>query len=179
MLLAEAPVKFLPPFTPELGFGLLAGVLVAALVLRWLLGSANPVARRGVLWVLRGAVLALVALILVNPVRVDESPGPIQRPEMFYLLDASASMQMGNPRSRWDESLSDRPGGAGVGHVFAGDRQAVPLWPASGGHRASGANRPLAGGRSPGRLGRKRRRRGATRGSPSPPPTATPAWRPR
>src|SRR5205809_2962393 len=105
MLLAATSVQLLPPFTAGLAFGLLAAVVAMVLLLRWLLGTANPVARRGVLWALRGAILLLIGLILVNPVRLTELAGPIQRPEVFYLLDTSASMQMGNPRSRWDESL--------------------------------------------------------------------------
>ncbi|MGH7134886.1 MAG: hypothetical protein ACREHD_04050, partial [Pirellulales bacterium] len=57
------------------------------------------------LWILRGAILAVVGVVLLNPVRVDELPGPVERPEMFYLLDTSASMQMGSPKTRWNETL--------------------------------------------------------------------------
>ena len=91
MLLSATSIQLLPPFSLGLALGLLAAVAVGALVLRWLLGSANPVARRGVLWGLRGAALALIGLILVNPVRMSELSGPVQRPEIFYLLDTSAS----------------------------------------------------------------------------------------
>src|SRR5205085_8152159 len=35
-----------------------------------------------------------------------ELPGPVERPEMFYLLDTSASMQIGSPRSRWNDVLA-------------------------------------------------------------------------
>lgn len=106
MLMAESSyLQLLPPLSAGLALGLVAGVLAAALLLRSLLGPANPVSRRGVLWVLRGVVLFLIAVILLNPVRIEQRDGPIQRPEVFYLLDTSASMQMGNPRSRWDESL--------------------------------------------------------------------------
>jgi uncharacterized membrane protein len=78
---------------------------VGALVLGWLLGAANTVSQRRSLWLLRGGILAIVAIVLLNPVRVDELPGPVERPEMFYLLDTSSSMQIGSPRSRWDETL--------------------------------------------------------------------------
>src|SRR5262245_13388510 len=105
MVFAETSLQVLPPFSAELALGLAGALVVLALVLRWLLGTANPVARRGAIWELRGAILGLIGLIFINPVRRSELPGPIQRPEMFYLLDTSASMQMGNPRSRWDESL--------------------------------------------------------------------------
>jgi len=106
MLLAEATSRFLPPLSPLTLLGIVGAALVVLLAARWLLGPANEVARRGSLWALRGIILALVALVLFNPVRVTETPGPHQRPEIFYLLDTSASMQMGAPRSRWDESLA-------------------------------------------------------------------------
>src|SRR5215468_8385673 len=95
MLLADSFLQLLPPLTP----GLLLGLLVALLL------ASNVVSRRWGLWLLRASILAIVIAILLNPVRVDELPGPIERPEMFYLLDTSASMQIGNPRSRWDETL--------------------------------------------------------------------------
>ena len=105
MLFADSFTELLPP----LSFGVVLAVLVAlslAVFLgRRLLGPANAVSRRWSLWVLRGTILAIVAVLLLNPVRVDELPGPVERPEMFYLLDTSASMQMGSPSSRWDESL--------------------------------------------------------------------------
>src|SRR6267142_1175872 len=105
MLLADYSLQFLPALTPLALLGLLAALLAAGLALGWLLGAANVVARRWSLWLLRGAILAVVIVVLLNPVRVDELPGPVERPEMFYLLDTSASMQIGSPRSRWDETL--------------------------------------------------------------------------
>jgi uncharacterized membrane protein len=98
--------QFLPPLAVGLALSVVAGIVAAAMLLRWILGPPNAVARRWGLWVVRGAVLTIVTLVLLNPVRVDQQPGPFQRPEMFYLFDTSASMQMGNPRTRWDESLS-------------------------------------------------------------------------
>ena len=106
MLICEISMQIRPPLTAGLAVGLIAGLAALALVLRWLLGPANPVSRRGILWSLRGTVLVLVALILFNPVSVEQREGPTQRPEVFYMLDTSASMQMGNPRSRWEESLA-------------------------------------------------------------------------
>jgi uncharacterized membrane protein len=105
MLLADSSLQFLPPLTPLALLGLLAVLLAAGLALGWLLGAANVVARRWSLWLLRGSILAVVIVVLLNPVRVDELAGPVERPEMFYLLDTSASMQIGSPRSRWDETL--------------------------------------------------------------------------
>jgi|GEM_PF-549514 len=105
MLFAASVTEFLPQLPAAVAVGLAAGLPLAAWLLGKLLGPANAVSRRWSLWILRGAILTLLALVLCNPVRIDESPGPVERPEMFYLLDASASMQMGSPTSRWDESL--------------------------------------------------------------------------
>jgi len=105
MLLANSFLQFLPPLPVSMALAIFATVVVAALALRWLLGPANAVSRRWSLWLLRGAILVVVLVVLFNPVRVDHLPGPFQRPEMFYLLDTSASMQMGNPSTRWNESL--------------------------------------------------------------------------
>ncbi len=106
MLLADVSLQFLPPFSISAVLGLLAAVLLGGLALGWLLGPANPVARRRSLWGLRAVILSLIVLVIVNPVNVQQLPGPVQRPEIFYLIDTSASMQMGNPVSRWDQSLA-------------------------------------------------------------------------
>jgi len=98
--------QFLPPLAIGVALSVFASIVAAAMLLRWLLGPPNAVSRRWSLWLVRGAILAIVGIVLFNPVRVDQQPGPFQRPEMFYLFDTSASMQMGNPRSRWDESLA-------------------------------------------------------------------------
>ncbi len=106
MLLADSITQFLPPLTPGQALALAAAAAGVTLLASWLLGPPNPVARHWGLASLRATIIGLVVLVLANPVMVDELPGPVKRPEVFYLLDASASMQMGNPRSRWDESLA-------------------------------------------------------------------------
>ncbi|HUY91548.1 MAG TPA: hypothetical protein VMV10_22600 [Pirellulales bacterium] len=97
--------EILPQLPARVALGLVVGLPLGAWLLGKFLGPSNAVSRRWSLWLLRGAILAVLAAVLFNPVRVDESPGPVERPEMFYLIDASASMQMGSPVSRWDESL--------------------------------------------------------------------------
>lgn len=106
MLLAQSTNQFLPPLSWDQALVLAAAAVVAVLAASWLLGPPNPVARHWGLWGLRATIVGLVVLVLLNPVKVDELPGPVKQPEIFYLLDASASMQMGNPRSRWDDSLA-------------------------------------------------------------------------
>lgn len=105
MLFADSTFQFLPPFPTLVVLGLLFAAALGALGIGWLLGPANPVARRRRLWVLRGVILTLIVMVIFNPVNVRQMPGPIQRPEIFYLVDTSSSMQLGNPQSRWDQAL--------------------------------------------------------------------------
>jgi len=105
ILFANSQTEFLPPLSRGTAAVVIVATLLAVLLLCKLLSPANAVSRNWGLWVLRGTILSIVIGVLANPVRIDESPGPVQRPEMFYLLDTSASMQMGSPVSRWDESL--------------------------------------------------------------------------
>src|SRR5439155_3415486 len=106
MLLADSFLRFLPPLAPLALVGLLAALVAAGLATGWLLGAANAVARRWSLWLLRGAILAIVIVVVFNPVRVDELPGLVERPVMFYLLDTSASMPIGCTRSRCNDVLA-------------------------------------------------------------------------
>jgi hypothetical protein len=120
MLLADSFTEFLPQLSSSTALAVAVGVPMAVLLLRKLLGPANAVSKRWGLWLLRGAILALIVLVLFNPVRVDELPGPVERPEMFYLLDTSTSMQMGSPKTRWADSLE----------IIAGAQQMASASPA-------------------------------------------------
>jgi len=118
---------------------LVLGAVVAAvlvfLVLRWRVGRPADHSRRWVLWALRGMTLAAVALVLLNPVRVAESPGPVERPNVVYLLDSSQSMALGKGGdSRFDQVLkvigehgltTDPNTGANVSIFRFGDRLAA------------------------------------------------------
>lgn len=78
----------------------------ALLVLAWARRRSGPVLARSqhwLLWVFRGAVLAAFVAIGLNPVRVAVTPGSVYRPEVHVLLDASQSMNLGTPKSRWQE----------------------------------------------------------------------------
>jgi uncharacterized membrane protein len=89
--------------------GLLLGLALVALagfaLWRWASGEPIALARRAGLLVVRLAILAILGLILVNPVRVEETPGTVERPKVFYLLDASQSMAIGKGPTRWDQAL--------------------------------------------------------------------------
>jgi uncharacterized membrane protein len=83
-----------------------AVALLALVLLRHKSGRALARSHHWFLWLCRlGAVAALVAIIL-NPVHVSVIPAPINRPEVHILLDASQSMKLGSPESRWQEGTS-------------------------------------------------------------------------
>ncbi len=97
----------LDPPVPLGGAAALAAVLFAGwLLLRVVVGRPDALARRWGLAVLRAATLLVLAVILAGPVHVDESPGEVQRPDVFYLLDSSQSMTIGRSSTRWDEAVS-------------------------------------------------------------------------
>ena len=82
-----------------------AGIAFVILVVRLTVGPTAELARHVGLLVVRCFVVTLILLLLVNPVSVKELPGLVARPQVFYLLDASESMQMGTAQSRWDRML--------------------------------------------------------------------------
>jgi uncharacterized membrane protein len=62
--------------------------------------------RNRLLWLFRGGVLAALVVIGLNPVRVGVTPGSVRRPEVHVLLDASQSMLLGSPQSRWQDGTA-------------------------------------------------------------------------
>ncbi|NLS95248.1 MAG: hypothetical protein GXX96_24080 [Planctomycetaceae bacterium] len=86
----------------------IVGCAVAALAVLFLLrrfvGPPLALARQPALWVLRGLILAILLAILANPVRVDRSSGDVRRSSVFYLLDTSASMALGESESRFEQA---------------------------------------------------------------------------
>ena len=80
--------------------------LVFAVLRRAAGGPLGPSKRWGI-WLLRGGIVALLIVILLNPVRVEETPGAVERPRVVYLLDTSQSMALGQTdHTRWDEALA-------------------------------------------------------------------------
>ena len=67
---------------------------------RWPAPATGPCGSSGAC-----ALAALVAIGL-NPVHVAVTPGPVHRPEVHVLLDASQSMRLGSPESRWQEGTA-------------------------------------------------------------------------
>src|SRR5689334_10657853 len=91
------------------GWAVLPWLAAVLLVLWWARRRSGPAvdrARHWTLWVLRGGVLAALVVIGLNPVHVSVTPGSIHRPEVHVLLDASQSMLLGSPESRWQEGTA-------------------------------------------------------------------------
>ncbi len=85
-------------------FALLAVIAVWAVVRR-LTGAPIGVSQRIGLVTLRCTMLALLAALLINPVKLYESSGAKHKADVFYLLDSSQSMAVGDGGSRWVRSL--------------------------------------------------------------------------
>jgi uncharacterized membrane protein len=84
---------------------ILAFGLAALLVLAWRAASADS-ARSLALLGLRAAVLGVLLVILLDPVRVRETRRPPQRPGVVVLFDESRSMALERPLSRLDRARS-------------------------------------------------------------------------
>jgi uncharacterized membrane protein len=84
----------------------LATVLLALSWARQRAGPAVARSRHWVLWVFRGCALAALLVIGLNPVHVAVTPGTVHRPEVHVLLDASQSMLLGTPDSRWQDGTT-------------------------------------------------------------------------
>src|SRR5687767_3435185 len=96
-----ASLSLLTPLTAVVA-GVVAAVLaVGFLLLRWIAGPPAAVARKWGLLSLRLAALGTLLVILLNPSEVTQSPGPIDRPDVFYLLDSSQSMAVGDKETRF------------------------------------------------------------------------------
>lgn len=99
-----ATFTFLSPLTASIVAALVATILVGFTLLRWFSGPPAAVARRWGLIAIRAAAVVTLLLILLNPSDVSQTPGPIDRPDLFYLLDASQSMAVGDRETRFDHA---------------------------------------------------------------------------
>jgi uncharacterized membrane protein len=90
-----------PPYGPWIYVGL--GLALATLLLLARRLARSPVARHWLLLLLRGGVLALLLLVLLNLVRVTEWRLPPRPPEVVYLVDCSRSMALDRPVSRMQQ----------------------------------------------------------------------------
>jgi len=100
-----ATLQFLSPMTGRAFLVLAVALVLGFGIMRLLAGPPAATARRWGLLALRGAALTTLLLILLNPSDVLQFPGPIDRPDVFYLLDASQSMAIGDSETRFDHAL--------------------------------------------------------------------------
>src|SRR5712691_13526345 len=99
-----ASFQFLTPLTAAVVGSLAAALLIGFVLLRWLGGPPAGIARRWGLIGIRAAAVVTLLLILLNPSDVSQTPGPIDRPDIFYLLDSSQSMGVGDSETRFDHA---------------------------------------------------------------------------
>ncbi len=99
-----ASFQFLTPLTTAVFGAVAIGLLVGFALLRWLGGPPAAVARRWGLLAIRAAAVGTLLVILLNPSDVSQTPGPIDRPDIFYLLDSSQSMAVGDQETRFDHA---------------------------------------------------------------------------
>jgi uncharacterized membrane protein len=93
--------------SPGLALALGGLAFLTFVVLRRTAGAPLKPAKRRGLSGLRGSILAVLGLILLNPVRVEQTPGTVERPKVVYLVDTSQSMALGKDgKTRWNEVVS-------------------------------------------------------------------------
>src|SRR4051794_22491018 len=83
-------------FAAAVGLGLLGLLMLARRAAR------SPDARSPVLLALRASAMAVLVLILLDPIRTVETRIPGERPTAVYLVDGSRSMGLERPSSRLD-----------------------------------------------------------------------------
>lgn len=99
-----ATFSFLTPLTGVIVLAVVAIILAGFALLRLLGGPPAAVARRWGLIGIRSAAVVTLLLILLNPSDVSQMPGPIDRPDIFYLLDSSQSMAVGDKETRFEHA---------------------------------------------------------------------------
>lgn len=99
-------IDFLTPVTGRYFLALAAAAIVAWIAIRVTSGNANRLAKTWPIYVLRLGLVASLLSLLLNPVRVTEQMGAIEPSQVFFLLDASESMAIGNEdATRWDQAV--------------------------------------------------------------------------
>jgi uncharacterized membrane protein len=99
----KSTIQWATPYSVGLLLVVAVALLTGFVLLRWASGRPIAPARRPALLALRMAILAILGLIIINPIQVDETPGTLERPKLFYLLDTSQSMAIGKGSTRWDQ----------------------------------------------------------------------------
>ncbi len=101
----NSTIQWATPYSLALLISLAVAAVAGFALLRLIAGRPMMPARRIGLLTIRLALLAILGLIIMNPVRVDETKGSLELPKLFYLLDASQSMALGKDATRWNQAL--------------------------------------------------------------------------
>ena len=96
-------MQWSPPYSTNVFLVLALGLAALLLLARW--GASVAAARGLVLLALRAAVLAVLLVILLDPVQVREIRRPPRRPSAVVLVDDSRSMSLERPVSRLQNAL--------------------------------------------------------------------------
>lgn len=97
--------QFQPPLSGTHLLILLATLTVAGITLRLTAGRAAEPARRWGLLCLRAALMIALFALLSGPVHVEQSRGRVQRPDLFLMVDASKSMDIGGEQTRFEDAV--------------------------------------------------------------------------
>ena len=98
-------LQLLPQLSLPQTVGLLLAFVVGWVVLRLVFGGTERIAKRWPLFALRSLLFGVLALLLLNPVITTRTEGDVERSELFYIVDSSASMNMGSGSTRWSDSV--------------------------------------------------------------------------
>jgi uncharacterized membrane protein len=130
----KTTLQWASPFSLSLVLALVVLAGLGLIVLRRAAGRPLALARRPALLLIRLLIVAILVLIVINPVRVAVTPGILERPRVIYLVDTSQSMALGQKASRWNqvettirdaERLRDSRTGAQVSVFRFGSRLAA------------------------------------------------------
>ena len=100
-------IQLLSPVTMSFALALIAAFVVAYLAVRLSGGRANLLSNKWPIYALRGLLLLALLSLFFNPVRVTELKGSIKPSQVFFMLDASASMSNGDENeTRWDQGVN-------------------------------------------------------------------------
>ncbi|MFV0444528.1 MAG: glutamine amidotransferase [Planctomycetaceae bacterium] len=100
-------LQFEPPLPLSTLVWIVTAVLSVTLLLRWWWGDAvRPARGRWGLTALRLTALVALVSLLAGPVWINETPGLISRPDLFFLLDCSQSMDIGPSETRFQSAIS-------------------------------------------------------------------------
>ena len=111
----KSTIEWATPYSLGLVLALAIVAFAGFALLRWSSGRPIGIGPAARALVLRLAILAILGVIIINPVRVDETPGIVERPRLFYLLDTSQSMAIGKQSTRWDQVVQTLRDAEGTG----------------------------------------------------------------